>query len=49
MNIKLAQIKYRPANFKYNFEQVINFFDKTADLMIYPDFEASKSMDFDSN
>ena len=49
MNIKLAQIKYRPANFKYNFEQVINFFDKTADLMIYPDFEDSKSMDFDSN
>ena len=51
MNITVAQIKYKPANFEYNLEQIKKHFEKNSDLMIYPDVEANslKSMDFDSN
>ncbi len=49
MNIKVAQIKYRPANFDYNYKQIADNLDENVDLMIYPDVEASKGMDFDSN
>lgn len=49
MNIKLAQIRYRNANFDYNYENIIKNFDTNSDLMIYPDFEANTSMYFDSN
>ncbi len=51
MNITIAQIKYKPANFEYNLEQIKKHFEKNSDLMIYPDVEANslKSMDFDSN
>ena len=49
MNIKLAQIKYRNANFDYNYENIIKNFDTNSDLMVYPDFEANTSMYFDSN
>ena len=49
MNIKLAQIRYRNANFEYNYKNIIKNFDDKSDLMIYPDFEANTSMNFDSN
>ena len=49
MNIKLAQIRYRNANFDYNYENIIKNFDTNSDLMVYPDFEANTSMYFDSN
>lgn len=48
MKIKLAQIRFKPSNFEFNFNNIIDKFDSTADLMIYPDFEASQAMDFDS-
>ena len=49
MKIVTAQIKYKYTNFNYNFENIINNFNKTADLMIYPEIEINSSMQFDSN
>ncbi len=48
MKIKAAQIKYRVANFEYNYEQILKNFDKSADLMIFPDFETGDKLKIDS-
>ena len=47
--VRCAQIRYRNANFEYNYKNIIKNFDDKSDLMIYPDFEANTSMNFDSN
>ncbi len=49
MKIKLAQIKYKQADFEYSYNQIVKNFDSNADLMIYPDVKSTNSMDFDSN
>ena len=49
MNIKLAQLKYRVANFDYNYENIVKNFDTNTDLMIFPDIEENCTMNFDSN
>ncbi len=49
MKILAAQIKYKYANFDYNYETIINHFDKNADLIIYPEIETNSAMNFDSN
>lgn len=48
MKIKTAQIKYRVSNFEYNYEQISNHFDKTADFMIFPDIETGDKLKIDS-
>ena len=49
MKIKLAQIKYKQADFEYNYNQITKKHDSNVDLMIYPDVNSTNSMDFDSN
>lgn len=49
MKVTLAQIKYKPADFEYNYKNIVDNFDNSSDLMVYPDFEANNLMDFDSN
>lgn len=49
MKISLAQIKYKYANFEFNFENIKKHSEKTADLMIYPEIEVNSAMEFDSN
>lgn len=49
MKVTLAQIKYKPADFEYNYKNIIENFVNSSDLMVYPDFEANNLMDFDSN
>lgn len=48
MNIAVAQIKYKPANFEFNYTNIIKFFDTSCELMIYPAIEDISSMAFDS-
>lgn len=48
MKIKVAQIKYRVANFEYNYEQISKHFDKSADFMIFPDIETGDNLKIDS-
>lgn len=48
MRIKVAQIKYRVANFEYNYEQISKNFDETVDVMIFPDFETGDTLKIDS-
>lgn len=49
MKITIAQIKYKSANFEYNYENIIKNYDKNSGLMIYPSLEICNAMDFDSN
>lgn len=49
MKVTLAQIKYKPADFEYNYKNIVDNFVNSSDLMVYPDFEANNLMDFDSN
>ena len=49
MKISLAQIKYKHANFEYNYENIINHSDTQADLTVYPEIETKSNMQFDSN
>jgi len=49
MKITIAQIKYKYANFEFNYENIIKVYNKNTDLMIYPEIEVNSSMDFDSN
>ena len=49
MKITLAQIKYKYANFNFNYENIISNFDNNADLTIYPEIEINSAMSFDSN
>lgn len=48
MGIVVAQIKYKPANFDFNYDNIVKFFDNTSELMIYPEVDIVKSMAFDS-
>lgn len=48
MKITLAQIKLKSADFEYNYKKITEKFDNNADLIIFPDVESAKSMDFDS-
>lgn len=48
MNIAIAQIKYKSADFIFNYENIIKFFDNNYDLIIYPDVDDISSMKFDS-
>lgn len=49
MKISIAQIKYKFSNFDFNYKNITENFDDSADLVIYPEIETSKAMDFDSN
>lgn len=49
MKISLAQIKYKQANFEYNYNKIVENFKSGSDLTIYPDINSTTSMDFDSN
>ncbi len=49
MKVTLVQIKYKPADFEYNYKNIVDNFVNSSDLMVYPDFEANNLMDFDSN
>lgn len=49
MKVTLAQIKYKPADFEYNYKNIVDNFDNSSDLTVYPDFEANNLLDFDSN
>ena len=49
MKITLAQIKYKYANFNFNYENIISNFDNNADLTIYPEIEINSAVSFDSN
>ncbi|MBR2525952.1 NAD(+) synthase [bacterium] len=49
MKISLAQIKYKYANFNFNYENIIKNNDESADLIIYPEIETNSAIDFDSN
>ncbi len=49
MNITVAQVKYKCANFDFNYENIIKNYDENADFVIYPEIETTSSMAFDSN
>ena len=49
MKISLVQIKYKYANFDFNYENVVKYSDINADLLIYPEIEINSQMNFDSN
>lgn len=48
MNIAIAQIKYKSADFVFNYENIIKFFDDKYDLIVYPAIDEISSMSFDS-
>jgi len=49
MKITLAQIKYKYANFDFNYQNILNNFDNSADINIFPEIETNSPMEFDSN
>ncbi len=48
MKISLAQIKYKYANFDFNYKNIVNHKDDEADLIIYPEIDSYSLMSFDS-